>query len=281
MLDLKPIIQRVEALLANNTAHELTYAAIECRLAIELICYDRLRFSHDYISPRDISNWTPNYVVRTLIQEIDPNLGQDATLHISKDDDLPERDLTQEEYEALDWEKLGTQSGVNAKELSKLHHALSHNNLHVRMPVSSTEDISMHRDAEKYRSKVREALALLKRFEENRLQIRMPRHETTFECFCGQSNKRYTDTLHSGKIVRCANPECIESFSVSLNDGDATFERQEVVFTCYNEECRERIAIPKDEALKLEKYKVYELRCTCQTLHLLSWRLALAKPDEA
>lgn len=50
MIYLPPLIDRIKALLAEGTDSSVTYAALEARLALEKVCYDRLRQRHDYIS---------------------------------------------------------------------------------------------------------------------------------------------------------------------------------------------------------------------------------------
>jgi hypothetical protein len=70
MTDIKSIIATIEALLAQGTPQAITYAALECRLAIEKVCYDRLKIAHDYISHHDLRRWQPQHVVQTLIAEV-------------------------------------------------------------------------------------------------------------------------------------------------------------------------------------------------------------------
>ncbi|CCV13286.1 hypothetical protein [Mesorhizobium sp. STM 4661] len=65
MIWLKQYTAKIEELLNQDTPESLTYAALECRLAIERICYERLRNAHDYISHDDLKRWQPQYVVNT------------------------------------------------------------------------------------------------------------------------------------------------------------------------------------------------------------------------
>lgn len=111
MLSLPPVIVRIQALLADDTEPSVTYAALEARLAIEKVCYDRLRQRHDYISQADIRGWTPSYVVNTIMTEVDPDCTQTMTLMIGKDPGAkPEND---------DYVEVGTEIGFDAALLSK------------------------------------------------------------------------------------------------------------------------------------------------------------------
>ncbi|MBN8848758.1 MAG: hypothetical protein J0I73_11770 [Sphingomonas sp.] len=49
MIDLSDSIATIRAQLEEGSPRNLTYAALECRLALERICYERLRAMHDYI----------------------------------------------------------------------------------------------------------------------------------------------------------------------------------------------------------------------------------------
>jgi hypothetical protein len=59
MHQLAEYTDRIKALLADGSDSSLTYAALEARLAIERICYERLKISHDYISADDLRTWKP------------------------------------------------------------------------------------------------------------------------------------------------------------------------------------------------------------------------------
>lgn len=56
MIDIKPAIDRIEKLLSENSIAGVTYAALEARLTIERICYDRLRQCHDYNPHEDLGS---------------------------------------------------------------------------------------------------------------------------------------------------------------------------------------------------------------------------------
>jgi len=103
MINLQPSIEKIENLLDENTDSSVTYAALECRLAIERICYERLRLAHDYISHEDLKKWQPRDIVKTLIQEVDENVATTFTLSVSTSP-LSEGSAppTREDYEAME-----------------------------------------------------------------------------------------------------------------------------------------------------------------------------------
>ncbi|UTV98271.1 hypothetical protein KDW99_13465 [Marinomonas rhizomae] len=54
MQNLKEKIKIIDKLILDDTPQSLVYAALECRLAIELICYERLKVSIGKMSKNDV-----------------------------------------------------------------------------------------------------------------------------------------------------------------------------------------------------------------------------------
>ncbi len=108
MLWLKPHTARIQALIDEGTAESLTLAALQCRLAIEQVCYERLRNAHDYISHADLKRWQPLDIVNRLIQDVDPHIASSFALSMSKTPvKSPEATPTLEAYEAEEYSKRG------------------------------------------------------------------------------------------------------------------------------------------------------------------------------
>ena len=121
MINLEPTVSQIEKLLMENTEASVTYAALECRLAIERICYERLRIAHDYISHDDLRKWQPSDIVKTLIQEVDAKAAETFTLSVSRGP-MPEGSppSNREDSEAMEWLPVGTQVGFAPNKLGKL-----------------------------------------------------------------------------------------------------------------------------------------------------------------
>ena len=120
---LREYTDRIRAHLAAGEESSLTYAALEVRLALERVCYERLRTSHDYISTDDLRRWRPNYVVQTLMEMVDPKIASEWTLSMgSEPGDNPER-----------YVEIGTQKGFDPKTIGLLWQAMS-SFLHLSRP---------------------------------------------------------------------------------------------------------------------------------------------------
>lgn len=228
MLNLDPIVSKIEELLREDSAASVTYAALECRLAIERICYERLRLAHDYISHDDLKKWQPRDIVKVLIQEVDARAAETFTLSISKSP-IPEGspEPTLEEYQAMDFVLVGTHVGFDPNRLGRLWNALAKLALHVSLPTSKADHVPRYGDKGAIKKKVSEALAEIKRIGEGTLMSTGVGEEVSFECSCGSKNKRRLELLIDGQIVSCINPDCDESYGFVKSDlsfGRRTFE---------------------------------------------------------
>lgn len=63
MLDIAKRIELINALLEQDTEQSLTYAALECRLTLEYLCYERFKLYLSYLSylsQNDLKTGSPN-----------------------------------------------------------------------------------------------------------------------------------------------------------------------------------------------------------------------------
>jgi hypothetical protein len=157
MLYLPPIIERIKALLAEDTDASVTYAALEARLGLEQVVYYRLKQRHDYISHEQLKKWQPGGVINQLITDVDAHVTQTRTLRIGKQasQGVPAKDE--------DFIDVGTEVGFDAKSLAKIWNALSKLALHIKLPANSRDEIPEYGDRAKVKAKVEEALAELER----------------------------------------------------------------------------------------------------------------------
>jgi len=225
MIDLGAIIATVEKLLAEDTPQSITYAALECRLGIEKVCYDRLKIAHDYIAHEDLRGWKPRDVVVTLIAEVDEHAASQQTMYMTKQPS----DAYQVPLENIpdgEWVKLGTQAGFNANRLRDYWNALAKLALHVALPKAKDEDIPAYGDFNKTKAKVIEVLAEFKRLVEVGGMLTSGAGPTVhFKCECGRTIQRRSDLLKHEKVISCIGSDCDESFTVLIEGGEVYFTR--------------------------------------------------------
>jgi len=272
MVNIQPSIDAIERLLIEGTPQSLAYAALECRLAIEALCYERLSIAHNYISHDDLKRWQPRDVVNILIQEVDAQIASTFTLYISRDS-VPEGkgEMVQSDYEALEYLPVGTQIGFDPKLIGKLWNALANVALHVQPPKSADDVVAIRGEPEKIRARVVEALAEIKRISSRNLLSSGLGEEVSFDCSCGTTNKRRAGLLQAGQTVSCINPACKESFSVEIRDADILFTRRTFAVLCSM--CSQPADIPMKWAEKLKVDESLNYVCDCGHGNLLQWKL--------
>ena len=103
MLDISKRIKTIQDLVQKDTVESLTYVALESRLTIEYLCYERFKFSYHYLSSDDLKNWQPRHVVKQVSEDIDENIIKGFTLSISKHSSGDKLPKTKEDNESLEY----------------------------------------------------------------------------------------------------------------------------------------------------------------------------------
>lgn len=265
MIDLRAAIDTIKAHLADGSERALTYAALECRLAIERICYDRLARAHDYISHEEVRRWQPHHVIKLLEEDVDPHVASTYALSIGRKPVVEGEDPT-----TIDYVPVGTQEGFDGALLAKLWNALSNTALHVSLPKSSAAEVTHYGSATAIRPKVEQALVELERIASGTMTSNGFGPGVSFTCGCGQLVRRRAEQLSAGKVIHCINPACAESFEVEFEGEDINFGVRAVYVTC---KCGEERRFPK---VPLEKLKVNETAhsiCDCGAETIFRWKL--------
>ncbi|MBD1548530.1 hypothetical protein [Roseibium aggregatum] len=268
---LKSNIEKISNLKAQGSPESLTYAALECRLAIERVCYDRLRIAHDYISQDDIRKWQPKDVVNTLIQEVDSKIAASYTFSVGKEPIKTEGDLTQEDYEAMEFVPVGSQVGFDPKKMGKLWNAIS-SFLHVKVPKLKSDKVTEYGDPAALEKKIDEVLVELERLSQGTLIGSGFGKTVRFDCICGTENKRRSSLLKEGQTINCISPDCIERWVVEFDGEDIEFVRKKINVPCRS--CSVETAFPEKAMLDLGLNRQARFICQeCGETNHVMWRL--------
>jgi hypothetical protein len=271
VINLLPIIERIRTLLNEDTDQSVTYAALEARLALEKVCYDRLRQAHDYISHDQLKKWQPGGVVNTLMKEVDPHVATTRTLSMSKSPAEPGVELTD-----YDYVELGTEVGFNANKVAKMWQALAKLALHVRLPEHKNDHIPDYGDRIAIRRKVEEVVAELERLSNTTMMMSGMGDEVRFDCSCGETNRRRSELLEEGQSVSCINPECVASWTVSKGEDGFSFNSEAMSITCT--ECGKPNLLHKRNVMSMAKGEVASFSChTCGHKNFFMWKLMQAQ----
>lgn len=276
MIDLRPIIERIQSLLDEDTDQSVTYAAFEARMALEKVCYDRLRQRHDYISHAQLIKWQPGGVVNTLMEQVDPHITNTRTLKMSK---KPHQEGV--EPEDADFVEIGTEVGFNAKKITKMWQALAKLALHVRLPEHKDDRIPDYGDKGAIRQKVEQVVEELQRLSGTTMTFSGIGREVKFDCDCGALNKRRADLLAVGQSVYCINPECRASWKVEKEGDDFWFAPEELFLECIH--CSHKNRFHVRDVMSLEKNEIGRFSCAkCGGENGMRWQLFQARlPDGA
>ncbi|NWO07247.1 MAG: hypothetical protein HLX50_16620 [Alteromonadaceae bacterium] len=260
MKDIGSRIEKVEALLDEGSISSLTYAALESRFTIELICYERLLTAYGYTSYSDLRRWQPKDIVQQVIQEANDLAATTLKFSVSKtpvDPANPPRSVA--DYGSFEYVEVGTQVGFDIKEIGKLWNSLSGAALHVQTPRSKDNDLSVYGDPAKIKAKVEKALDLFRKIAKGNLLTSSPGPEVSHKCDgCGATIKRKMNLVYNGMLASCSSEACKESYVLTINELGVEFGRRQTTFPC--DGCGTTIALPAKQAegLKMDQLLIAE-----------------------
>ncbi len=265
MIWLKSYIEKIRDHLDTGDAPSLTYAALEARLALERVCYERLRIAHKYISADDLRTWKPQYVVQTVMEMVSPKIVDEWTLQIGSQ---PINDPT-------DYITLGTQKGFDPKYINSLWHAMS-SFLHCEPPRNENDPIGHYRPESKIKQKIMEALNELDRIAQGTIMGTTIFSQITFDCVCGQKNQRSTEALQNDDIINCIRQSCKEQYRVKKSGEEFSFERRVQHVTCHACSTPDKFPYRKIHEIKNDQLACF-ICSRCGEENTFMWRLMQVK----
>ncbi|MCT7360252.1 hypothetical protein [Thalassolituus pacificus] len=267
MLDIPKRITVINSLLEQDTEQSLTYAALECRLTLEYLCYERFKLYYSYLSESDLKKWQPRHIIKQISDDIDDNIYKEFTISISAekiDGRLPK---TKEDFESVKYTPLGTQSELKINKLHQLWNGVSNVALHIPVPSISSGNLNIYGDKDNIRKKVNDVVSFLSGMKGNLLMGGSFSEEYGFSCFaCNTKIKRPVRKLQHETVVSCINPKCQESYIIQ-KDGNDEFEvtRRVIKFSCAG--CNEDLEIPTRIFRELHFDQKININCgKCNTL---------------
>lgn len=111
----KEALQRAKTELASGQNERLVYAALELRMTIECVTYDRAKGYEKELPPREYDVWQPGRLMKELL-ELDPLADASGTLSFGLED---ERGVPAKEMKTL-----GTEKVFNMKDIQDSYNAL-------------------------------------------------------------------------------------------------------------------------------------------------------------
>ncbi|MDT8855053.1 hypothetical protein RNZ50_08490 [Paracoccaceae bacterium Fryx2] len=151
----------------------------------------------------------------------------------------------------------------------KLEPKLANLALHIEIPTSKDATVKQYGDKQAIASKVKQALAEIKKISEGTLMSTGMGEEVSFDCVCGSKNKRRLELLKDGQTINCINPNCDESYDYVQSD--MSFGRRIFAIVC--RACEASRDIPKRMVEKLRTDQHIHFDCDrCSETIYVSWR---------
>lgn len=247
MIDLAPYISRIENLLEAGDGASVNYAALECRLAIEAISYDKLRLAYKYISYSELRKWQPRAVLDRLVEDVDDKLLGAASFSISEEP-TDGTALTQQSAVEQNYVLIGSRPAINVRQMHKLWNALSKLALHISLPTEKSSQLSPFENTAKTKEKILECLNFLKIHAESKVDFVFVLNSISFECECGQTNQRNRNRLKESPVFRCINPMCGLSYRFDPETDCAEVRLEKI--TCMDCKSEHEVSSSKIEDLR-------------------------------
>lgn len=262
MLNIQKRIETINSLLEQDTEQSLTYAALECRLTLEYLCYERFKLYFPYLSENDVEKWQPKHIVKQVSDEIDESISGKILISISNEKINGRPPRSKEEFESIKYIPLGMQSELRLNKLHQLWNAVSKLALHIPVPTIFSGNIKVYGDKDDIRRKVSEVVSFLSNMNGNMLIGKLPGLDYVFKCFtCDMEIRRPVKKLGDETVVSCINPDCKESYLIKRTEKD-DFEiiRNVVRLPCSG--CGEYLEIPTKKFYDLRFEQVMPAPCS-------------------
>lgn len=242
--------QAKELLSAPGTNH-LRYAALELRLCMELLTYEKLRSFSEVVPESVLNTWQPPQAVKALL-EFEPNADKSFTLFagIESEYGVPSKDM----------KYVGQHNSLSLKWLKKHYNKIG-NLLHAS---NSGGDI----DESKARSYLAEVIIDLEQPLQGNITGGSFKEVYSFRCgWCQQLVVCNVQAVSKSNKATCLNPQCCGEYHTKiLPTGEAQFEPMVTKFDCIK--CQAEIPI---ENRKLNVGIVFACP-TCKTKHKIEDR---------
>lgn len=233
--DAKSAISRAKAELDKGEDHRLKYAALELRMAIEAITYDRLQAYKSEMTLEDFETWQPKKVLQQLL-EIDPTADKEVTIAVGLEE-TPGK-------EADNLNLLGTDTPLTLRTIKHHYDALGY---YLHIPTIKQLKKSPSGKTDRLRKRCEEILEALEQV------LKSPVFNCTLGTFstieCDRCKANIRKRLIPGrkeieaKCLECSAPYKLED----LGDGKTGWTRMLTEIPCPSEGCNDSITIWSDE----------------------------------
>ena len=228
-------LSRARTELGSGDDDRLKYAALEMRLAMEALTYDRVHAYRDEMPPQEYEAWQPKKVMQLLI-DIDPNADKNSSLAFG----------IEEQYgkPANEMKMLGSQHVLNLATLKKHYDALGS---YLHMPTLGQLKDGGQPDLGKLRDQCNEIVGVIEHALTSPVfNIRMGQFATIDCAQCGKVISRCLPFGEEEVEAKCF--ECGAEYLVrNAGEGKNLWEPLGQQIKCPEETCNENIWVWQDK----------------------------------
>ena len=201
-------------LMASEDLASLRYAALEIRLAIELLFYQLLPSYKEELPDSIFKNWQPKRIIDALI-DCDPHIEQDYTITMARE--LPSGGHGRPMH-------IGSYKAVNRKLLQQYYHKIG-SYLHASMAQEC-------RDLKKMKSFLNAAATRVEEYCRGTSTISNFGKFYYVNCICGRKIKRNAKAIQKKPYACCPSEKCGAVDFLKEEGNEALWKLRETEFIC-------------------------------------------------
>lgn len=221
---------RAQALLASPTPENLRYAALELRLCIEALTYEKLRSFSSLVPEEVLQTWQPPQAVKALL-EFEPHADQSFTVLAG----------VEEEYgkPAKEMKFVGQHASLRLNWVRKHYNKLG-NLLH-----APTLAANQQRAATEVAAYLLEVIADLQAPLSGNITGGSIREVLSFACEqCHNTVVCNAQAVRKNLKATCLNPQCKAEYFASFSaEGEARFQLMVTTFECMGDGCDGAVSV--------------------------------------
>lgn len=228
-------LQKAETELNSDDDQRIKYAALELRMAMEALTYDRAAAYKNEFPPSEYETWQPKKVMAVLL-EFDPTADKDSHLSFGREDALgnPPKKL----------KSVGTEKVLNMATIKEHYNAIG-NLLH--MPNLKQSLAGGTHNYKKMRKRCEAIASYISGVLASPIYNITLGNFSTLQCSeCGGPIRKRIP--HDCDELEAVCFECVASYSLKVEDnGKVTWTPQQENVLCANQDCDQEIVVWRKE----------------------------------
>jgi hypothetical protein len=227
-------LKRAEEELETKNDQRLKHAALELRMAMEAITYDRALAYKDEFPPSEYETWQPKKVMLVLL-EIDPTADKNSSLAIG----------IEEEYgkPAPNMQALGSEKVLNMATLKEHYDALGS---YLHMPTIKHICTGKSQNFDKVRARCEEITAFIREVLSSSVFNVTLGNFATMDCVeCNKPIRKRIPHEKPKVLAECSSGnECSATYIIlDKENGQVEWQPQQHEIECANNDCKRKIVV--------------------------------------